>query len=73
VTDTDTILTPDQIDERAAIVWSTDDQSCHGCGRSALGCGSASDPRWFIDSEIGGRDAAGEPILLAVIRCPECW
>jgi hypothetical protein len=70
--DTDTILTPDQIDERADIIWSTDDQCCAGCGRSALR-GAAADPGWWIDREITGSDPDGNPLVLAIIRCPECW
>lgn len=66
-------LTPDQIDERADILWSVDEQACQGCGRSALDCHAASDPRWLIDSELTpNASVPEEPIRLAIIRCPEC-
>jgi len=66
------LLDAERIEERALILHDIDAQSCQGCGRPAPP-EVASDPGWYIENYMDGRDAAGEPVVLAYIRCPECF
>lgn len=65
-------MTTEQIDDRTAILFSVDECACQRCGRSALG--AASDPAWFIDTEMAPNPSVpDEPVSLALIYCPQCW
>jgi hypothetical protein len=69
-----TMLNEEQVEERTLTPWGVDEPSCQRCGRSALDCGAASDPAWFIDTELVPNESVpDEPIALAVIFCPACW
>jgi hypothetical protein len=64
-------LTPEQIDERAAILAGVDDAACEGCNASAYG--TASNAEWFIDTEARVIDDGRGTETRAIIRCPVCW
>ena len=69
--DTDVMLTGEQIQERIAVLFSTDAAVCEGCG--AVAGPVADDPSWLIDTAMEPNPSCpDEPVSVAIIRCPEC-
>src|SRR5262245_21649248 len=60
-------LEAERVEMRVAIIDGVDSQACQGCGVE-IPAGAASDPGWYMDTEM-----TPEKDCLATILCPKCW